>query len=198
MYVHLKKLVNYLYWLTVPTTFLYKLAGFTSRVLLNVTSEQNFRSYCHVNEILGEETVRISNCKWWITWVWRRFMSSGPVSLFIARWKSCQLHISWQPKKFNPLPLLWFLCSQKTVERGDSTAGVKAHIWIDTVDKIQEGLRGLYVIIQPCFYWRKQNREKWLIEDPFSLSVEGRNEWQNDAAGLSQKWNNVIVSLVGS
>lgn len=159
---------------------------------------KTFCSYCHVNEILGEETVRISNCKWWITWVWRCFMSSGPVSLFMARWKSCQLHISWQPKKFNPLPLLWFLCSQKTVERGDSTAGVKAHIWIDTVDKIQEGLRGLYVIIQPCFYWRKQNREKWLIEDPFSLSVEGRNEWQNDAAGISQKWNNVIVSLVGS
>lgn len=152
--------------------------------------KKTFHSQCHINEIWDEETVRISNRKRWLAWVWRCFMSSGHVSLFIGQWKSCQLHISWQLKKFK----FYLLAPVFTEERGDNTTGVAAPIWIWTLDKIRERLN---VVIQPCFYWWKQNREDWLKEDPFSLSVERRNEWQNDATGLFQKWNNLIVSSGG-
>lgn len=162
--------------------------------------KETCNSWCHVIKSWDEETVGTPTRQRGISWVWRCLISSGHVSLFI------QIHIEILPIRHfcdRVKSLIFCPCSgpyvhMRQFKRGANTPGATAHIWIDLGDKIRKGLKGLYAVIQPCFYWWKQNREKWLKEDTRSLSAEGRNEWQNAAAGLSEKWNNVIVSLAGS
>lgn len=155
---------------------------------------------CHVIKIWDEETEGIPTWERGVSCAWRCLVSSGHVSLFI------QIHKEiWSIRHFcdSVKSLIFCPCSgsyahRRQFKRELIPPGVRAHIWIDPGDKIREGLKGLYVFIQPCFYWWKQNGEKWLKEDTRSLSAERRNEWQNAAAGLSENWNNVIVLLARS